>query len=1428
MSKKSLIDEIEKAMSDKARTRVSSTSSWRGKTTKAKKGKKIYIPKSFSFRSSKRKGDSKSDEERIKGFLNSKTSDFEVEARFGTYQKIFPKTRGKEPWWRFDSYIKSGYAFSQLYNFLLTQSKSVKGGIAMFEEMVVTNDTVRVISDDFIDMRIRAVSDEDDTLYEEKKKLSYVDNTDWGIRISKSSEEYLGDEEGEHFEEIWETLMTGWEDTRDSPPIEYRFVGDERESDEVTAEDKQKFSSIKNRTVLTKRQRHRNSFTGQDGVYNGWRIDLTRVHEDYYRRDGTVFSLSKYEVEVERVKSVQYDSLMDVLEEIMKVMQNVTDVDQLMSLPERRLAVSEHNDLFWAQIKLDHWYQGSDKYKLYKNYWNRPRNIKLMDMLHPKFDPAVTIKLDGVRRFIYFSTTGVYMYSAPYDLYKIGDPNPTLTGTFIDCEYMDDEGNELFSFDILCWKNRNIMQQGFKKRLDILNGIDTAQLTENLWDIEYHNKQYFGITDVKPVPQKTIIKEKLDPLLTLKLTVLSDIVSSQEKTIRDQKEELEGRDELAPAERRKLVSLKNKLKFISSVSDIMAVYVTYLSSKSLPSAIGEKTPEQQFEERVKALLVKARKTKFMPPTREISTIDKTTRKKSTMADILVLFNTLQRKKKRGELYDRVDEIVSAYKQYVGGKKSKDSKKQKEIDNLLKSGQKELKKEIQDILSGIEIPDDDEEEDVIIDEHPLTFYDRVNEALDVSEEDFSGRTDGLIFQPWGPYQNRFTFKWKPVDRLTIDFLFSQMSPSEAKKAKIKKGGIGFWLMVVSDTFRKTINITETIGGETISLPKEGKFHPLKGKDAKVTKGTYKGHVGTITSVEKKGVRMAIMTPAGSRKVLFPRSDLKLVEIVEVATTTPSKNTVFTGSSIHPYAGYVVFNNKKETLGMNESIFECSWTGEEFKIERQRVDRDKPNNLRTSLDVWRDMMRPISEATIRGNTLQLTRKYMNMEKSSMLAKNFEEGDVVLDIGSGRGGDLRKWADIGFSRVFAVEPDKDNLEELKRRRADMLFGPDIITLDMGAEKTSKIEKSIKAHGGDLNGIVSFFSLTFFPGSDGRYEGLLDTLSLLPEGGKFVGIVQDGNRTRGLLEEHDGIYKNSVLSIEQEQHGRFTEDPIGNEIIIDVVDPTSMVKNQTEWLFYFVDFKDRMEKEGFRLVHDNFIEKGNEFNQLSYDAQAFVRLQRKFVFEKAAKTKTIARLAPPSKSKYGRLGKIGTRVLYYSVAPGNTYLGGVLEAVGDRMFENYSDKSMSEKMVDIMKLRREWADAVDMKLFSKLYGGRLKKIIEKKFNLTGEEALERYQERLRDKNFEAGEVYLLALISHFMEINVYTLRFMKNRPLVPFTVLTEDDCADFYTNDESVILVTSDLANYYTVSIARTRGGKKEKSALMDSKLKLVKDLQEKMCIE
>jgi hypothetical protein len=151
---------------------------------------------------------------------------------------------------------------------------------------------------------------------------------------------------------------------------------------------------------------------------------------------------------------------------------------------------------------------------------------------------------------------------------------------------------------------------------------------------------------------------------------------------------------------------------------------------------------------------------------------------------------------------------------------------------------------------------------------------------------------------------------------------------------------------------------------------------------------------------------------------------------------------------PFAGgRYPWNGQAElTEDMDGKIIEFQWvndsstlptettiSGGAFVALRERPDKLFPNNLKTATDVWTLINDPITLDDLEGTTMMLMGRYHNRVKNYALAdiaQNIQTTvKVLLDLGSGRGGDISKWH--RFKRVYAVEPDIENLREFITRK-------------------------------------------------------------------------------------------------------------------------------------------------------------------------------------------------------------------------------------------------------------------------------------------------------------------------------------------------------------------------------------------------------------
>lgn len=1041
----------------------------------------------------------KSEKSGIKNLLKSDGT-YEIEASLGTF-------RGDS----FQSGLKSLYCFSSI-GYGLQNTVSMRQTKTLDRTDKIEGEHTRRITD---------LLTEDSVTYQKKyrRKEDMVNNTKWGIRVSKSLEVF---EDDDSFDDRWNAKVQS-------------AINEWEASDKKTSRIKQE--------IAVQRIRRRDSYTDSDrsGEFYGVRIDLSFVEEIHIRKDGSSYMIPKYEVEIERTEtSIDVDAFISAVEKILMWSQNTSDPRHMIDLQERRVAVELHNHMFIAETSAKGW-KTKDPYRLYSGYWNKPKNIKLKDMVEPKFDPWVTVKLDGRRNSLLFTDNGVYLFSPPYDVFKIGPPNDQLNGTLVDCEVLyDPSGDEVHGFDMLFDHHVDIRQVDFPNRYAALQKLgDDIENTE-LYNFNYLLKTYF------------------------------------------------------------------------------------------------------------------------------------------------------------------------------------------VDG--------------------------------------TFYDRVRQCIEYAEqqkeEEYPWPLDGMIFQPGHWYKNNHTFKWKPASQLTIDFLLVPLSREDIEEINPDEDpdyfiGRAFWLMA----------------GEN-------------GKDVN-----------------------------------------------------------FRGTRRHPFSGYAVFEDGElKGESMSYRIVECSWDSEyvNFVPDRFRTDRDRPNNLSTARDVWEDIMNPIPIETMEGDTLQLMRKYHNQEKLAILSKEFAKNSVILDIGSGRGGDLHKWDQLGFKTVYVVEPNTDNLDELQLRRETTKVKTQVHTMNIGAEQTQEISAVINKNSQILDGIVSFFSMTFFPQSKELYNGFIDTIDLLPEGGKFVGIVMDGYKVRDLLEETryaNEIPDDESVSYETKaynitQASEFDDDIIGNTIEITLNDPSSMVKDQTEWLFYFEPFKIALEKKGFKLLHQGFLDKGSMFDMLPEQSRTLSSLFRAFVFQRVSTKGT--KTPPKTKSHGVKQIKIddmaplsnpyGEDLFYVGVS---SQRSGFIHSILRCISSEYYNMDRSAREAYALKIQRTIARKFTPAVFESLQDGKLAEKLSKPYMKTHKkkEALSiaylEFKLKLMTGEEWAGETVLLELTSAILGIDIYILDHNKSslRPSKRFAAKCNDG---LYGHNKAIVLLNMGGLNYYPV--AREENG--EMYYVYDSSSEFIQKLYTQVC--
>lgn len=246
---------------------------------------------------------------------------------------------------------------------------------------------------------------------------------------------------------------------------------------------------------------------------------------------------------------------------------------------------------------------------------------------------------------------------------------------------------------------------------------------------------------------------------------------------------------------------------------------------------------------------------------------------------------------------------------------------------------------------------------------------------------------------------------------------------------------------------------------------------------------------------------------------------------------------------------------------------------FKPDRIRDDKIFPNDYYIVENLYNLLMNPIRESTLLGEDTVLMRKFHNKLKREILS-NVTKDSYLIDIGSGKGGDLTKWK--RFTKVLAIEPNINNVYAFEKRIEESNMGDKVEILNTRGEDTDEIIEATSSFlPKDLDGkkvyISTMFSLSFFWDSDKSLQSLADTINKIND----LVLQRDGERCEFLFVTFDGKRLNALLENFNTSKipGTRTVDlntiSISNKegekaLKISIKDSKTVTQTQTEYLVY------------------------------------------------------------------------------------------------------------------------------------------------------------------------------------------------------------------------------------------------------------------------
>lgn len=301
------------------------------------------------------------------------------------------------------------------------------------------------------------------------------------------------------------------------------------------------------------------------------------------------------------------------------------------------------------------------------------------------------------------------------------------------------------------------------------------------------------------------------------------------------------------------------------------------------------------------------------------------------------------------------------------------------------------------------------------------------------------------------------------------------------------------------------------------------------------------------------------------------------------TSKKELVKFVGDVINPLTPAMIDYQSELTAGKpGLTVFEYEWFQGKLVPRRPRYDKKgTPNRLEIALDNWEDIHNPITEDEITGRSLKMTFSYHNRIKKALFAF-LPRGANILDIGSGKGGDVSRWMSLG-GLVVAVEPNETNRAELVERIATFDMTDRVKVVPTGGEDTVAITEAVQAFipGGQVDAVALMLSMSFFWSSSAHLDALITTIvTNLKPGGTIIFLTINGDAVQQLFEPAFSPERRTSITLADAKLDLNPPSPPPYGRGLDVEMRGTIVDQQHEYLVHIHDLTQRLAPHGIVLT--------------------------------------------------------------------------------------------------------------------------------------------------------------------------------------------------------------------------------------------------------
>ena len=254
------------------------------------------------------------------------------------------------------------------------------------------------------------------------------------------------------------------------------------------------------------------------------------------------------------------------------------------------------------------------------------------------------------------------------------------------------------------------------------------------------------------------------------------------------------------------------------------------------------------------------------------------------------------------------------------------------------------------------------------------------------------------------------------------------------------------------------------------------------------------------------------------------------------------------------------------------FEYNLQTQAWRPRLIRPDKPYPNSLDIGLDVIAAVANPITYDNLDGSGFFFLRLHHNKIKRALFTKVINdiptEQKILLDIGSGRGGDIKKWR--GFTDVVAVEPEHtlDLIDRLQSIRPPNMR---VRVVPARGQDTQVVSDRMK-YVGRANVVAMMLSLTFFWESPQLLDELVRTIvDNIQPNGQIILFFMNGDKLLEFMNPSVGGVSRDIITL-----GPATIS-LDQDRSVHININETIVQDQKEWLVHIDDLFRRLRDHGF-----------------------------------------------------------------------------------------------------------------------------------------------------------------------------------------------------------------------------------------------------------